>query len=89
MNLLGKDYKISSGRVWRKQINEKERRETLCGVMGIRVAEKCTLEEGNGKPPQYPCLERSVDRIAWGAAAHRVTKLRTRAGGRRETGWSQ
>ena len=30
--------------------------------------------EGNGKPLQYPCLENSMDRGAWQAAVHGVTK---------------
>ena len=31
-------------------------------------------EEGNGYPLQYPCLENSVDRGAWRATVHGVTK---------------
>ena len=34
--------------------------------------------EGNGNPLQYSCLENPVDRGAWWAAAHRVTKSRAR-----------
>ena len=30
--------------------------------------------EGNGNPLQYSCLENSVDRRAWQATVHRVTK---------------
>ena len=30
--------------------------------------------EGNGNPLQYSCLENSMDRGAWRAAVHRVTK---------------
>ena len=30
--------------------------------------------EGNGKPLQYPCLPNPVDRGAWLATAHGVTK---------------
>ena len=30
--------------------------------------------EGNGEPHQYPCLENLMDRGAWGAAVHGVTK---------------
>ena len=30
--------------------------------------------EGNGNPLQYSCLENSMDRGAWGATVHRVTK---------------
>ena len=26
--------------------------------------------EGNGNPPQYPCLENLMDREAWWAAVH-------------------
>ena len=33
---------------------------------------------GNGNPLQYPCLENHMDRGAWWAAAHRVTKGWTR-----------
>ena len=34
--------------------------------------------EGHGNPLQYSCLESSVDREAWWAMVHRVTKSRTR-----------
>ena len=34
--------------------------------------------EGNGNPPQYSCLENSLDRGAWPAAVHRVAKSCTR-----------
>ena len=30
--------------------------------------------EGNGNPLQYPCLENPMDRGAWPATVHRVTK---------------
>ena len=30
--------------------------------------------EGNGNPLQYPCLENLMDRAAWWAAVHEVTK---------------
>ena len=33
--------------------------------------------EGNGNPLQYSCLENSMDRGAWWAAVHGVTKSRT------------
>ena len=33
--------------------------------------------EGNGNPLQYSCLENHIDRGAWQAAVHRVTKSRT------------
>ena len=34
-------------------------------------------EEGNGNPLQYPSLENLMDRGAWWAVVHRVTKSRT------------
>ena len=33
---------------------------------------------GNGNPPQYPHLENPMDRRAWQATVHGVTKSRTR-----------
>ena len=37
--------------------------------------------EGNGNPLQYSCLENSMDRGAWWATAHGVTKSRTQLSG--------
>ena len=34
--------------------------------------------EGNGNPLQYSCLENPMDRGAWWATVHRVSKSRTR-----------
>ena len=34
--------------------------------------------EGNGNPLQYSCLENSMDRGAWRAAVHAVSKSQTR-----------
>ena len=34
--------------------------------------------EGNDNPLQYSCLENPMDRGAWGATVHGVTKSRTR-----------
>ena len=33
--------------------------------------------EGNGKPLQFSCLENPMDRGAWWATVHRVTKSQT------------
>ena len=33
--------------------------------------------EGHGNPPQYSCLENPMDRGAWQATVHRVTKSGT------------
>ena len=37
-----------------------------------------TVGEGNGTPLQYSCLENPMDRGAWWAAVHGVTRSRTR-----------
>ena len=34
--------------------------------------------EGNGNPLQYPCLEKLMDRGAWQATVHGITKSQTR-----------
>ena len=34
--------------------------------------------EGNSSPPQYSCLENPMDRGAWSATVHGVTKSQTR-----------
>ena len=33
--------------------------------------------EGTGNPLQYSCLENPIDRGAWWATVHRITKSRT------------
>ena len=33
--------------------------------------------EGNGNPLQYSCLESPMDRVAWWAVVHGVTKSQT------------
>ena len=36
-----------------------------------------SLEEGNGNPLEYSCLENSMDRGAWWATVHGVAKSQT------------
>ena len=54
--------------------------ETDCGQSSSRetVSFQSWLAEGNGAPLQYSCLENPMDRGAWWAAVHGVTKSRTR-----------
>ena len=45
----------------------------LASIPGL---ERCP-GEGNGNPLQYSCLENPLDRGAWQATVHGVTKTRT------------
>ena len=46
--------------------------------MGLIPGSGRSLEEGNGNPLQYSCLENPMDRGAWLAMVHSVAKSRTR-----------
>jgi len=45
--------------------------------------------KGNGNPLQYFCLENSMDREAWRATVHGVTKSQTRLSTRIDYFWSE
>ena len=47
------------------------------GDVGLIPGSGRSSEEGNGNPYQY-CLENPMDRGAWSATVHGVTKSRTR-----------
>ena len=44
------------------------------GDMGSIPESGRSLGEGHGNPLQYSCLENPMDRGAWWATVHRVTK---------------
>ena len=44
------------------------------GDPGLIPGLERSLGEGNGNPLQYSCLENPMDRGAWGATAHAITK---------------
>ena len=46
--------------------------------MGLIPGSGRSLGVGNSNPLQYSCLENSMDRGAWQATVHRVTKSQTR-----------
>ena len=46
--------------------------------MGSIPGSGSSTEEGNGNPLQYSCLENPIDRGAWQAAVHGITKRWTR-----------
>ena len=47
------------------------------GDLGLISGSGRSPGEGNGYPLQYSCLENSMDREAWQATVHRVTKSGT------------
>ena len=51
-------------------------KESACNVgdTGLILVSGRSPEEGNGNPLQYSCLENSMDRGAWWATVHGVTK---------------
>ena len=48
-----------------------------CGRLGSIPGSGRSSGEGNGDPLQYSCLENPMDRGAWWATVHRVSKSRT------------
>ena len=54
-------------------------KESTCnaGDLGSVPGSGRSCEEGNGYTFQYSCLEKSMDREAWQATVHGVTKSRT------------
>ena len=48
------------------------------GDLGLIPGSGRSSGEGNGYPLQYSCLENSMDRGAWQATVHAVTKKQTR-----------
>ena len=46
------------------------------GDMGLILGLGRSPGEGNGNPLQYYCLENPMDRVAWRATVHGVTKSR-------------
>ena len=45
------------------------------GDAGLIPKSRISPEEGNGKPFHYSCLKNSMDRGAWWATVHGITKL--------------
>ena len=57
-----------------------DRKESACnaGDLGLIARSGRSPGGGNGYPLQYSCLENSMDRGAWWATIHGVTKGQTR-----------
>ena len=69
-----------------------EGKESACNVRdpGLILESGRSLEEGNGNPLQYSCLENPIDRGAWWAIVNSVTKRWTwlkRLSTHKETQW--
>ena len=54
-------------------------KESACnaGDLGLIPGSERSPGEGNSNPLQYSCLENPMDRKAWQATVHRVTKSQT------------
>ena len=55
-------------------------KESNCNVgdLGLIPGLRRSPGGGHGNPPQYSCLKNSMDRGAWRATVHGVTKGQTR-----------
>ena len=60
--------------LWGK-VKKSKRQSVKWGTLLDSVRMRC--REGNGTPPQYPCLENPMDGGAWSAAVHGVAKSQT------------
>ena len=54
-----------------------QKTQEMCSIPGIQGLRRAP-GEGNGNPLQYSYLENSMDRGAWWAIVHGVTKSRTK-----------
>ena len=56
-------------------------KESTCnaGDPGLIPGLERSLGEGNGYPPQYSCLENSMDRGVWRVTDHGVTRSQTQS----------
>ena len=65
--------------IWASHIIGSDGKESTCnaGDLGLIPVLGRSSGEGNSYPLQYPCLENSMDRGAWWATVHGVTKSLT------------
>ena len=52
--------------------------KNLPAMQGSISGSESSPGEGNGSPLQYSCLENAMDRGAWWATAHGLSKSQTR-----------
>ena len=75
----------SSTLAWKFPWTEEPGRLQSMGSLRVEPTERLhfhfslsCIGEGNGNPLQYSCLENPMDRGAWQAIVHRITKSQTR-----------
>ena len=80
MSQVLKDGYIAICQVIKGFLGESDGKESACsaGDLGLIPRSARSLGEGNGYPLQYSSLENPMDRGAWWAAVHGVTKSQTR-----------
>jgi len=79
-NFVLSNFKIIMGRHWASQVVLVVKNPpTSAGDMrhGFDPGSGRCPEKGHGNPLQYSCLENPMDRRAWRAAVHKVTKSGT------------
>ena len=66
---------VQGGRLWASQVVKNF--SANAGDFGSTPGSGRSTGGGHGSPPQYSCLEKSVDRGAWRVIVRRVTQSRT------------
>ena len=72
---LSKWTELTEGPAWGFP-SSSDGKESACnaGILGLFPGLERSPEEGNGNPLQYSCLENPMERGAWQATVHRLTK---------------
>ena len=83
MYVLGWEAMVTLERrvtLYRRLPYSSDDKESACnaGDLGLIPGSGRSPGEGNGNPLQYSCLENPIDRGAWWATVHGVTKSQTR-----------
>ena len=81
-----KTASISTGRLYQPTsrrlgfLGGSDSKESTCNAGDVSLIPGLGKSAGeeNGNPPQYSCLEKSMDRGAWWATVHGVAKSQTR-----------
>ena len=66
-----------SGLPWWLSAKESKYNAAAAGDLGLIPGSGRSSGGGNGNPLQYSCLENPMDRGAWRATGHRITRSQT------------